>query len=55
MLQNYSADPKFEEFFRLLRCNSCFYFMIAVFEFDTDNYHEFYNDIVDIDMLSNSD
>ncbi len=26
MLRNYSADPKFEEFFRLLRHDSCFYF-----------------------------
>ncbi len=35
-LQNYSADPKFKELFRLLRHDSCFYFMTAAPEFDAD-------------------
>ncbi len=38
-LRNYSADPKFEEFFRLLRHDSCFYFTTAVIEIDTDHYY----------------
>ncbi len=41
--QNYSVDHKFEEFFRLLRHDSCFYFMTAALDFDTDYYYEFYD------------
>ncbi len=39
----YSADPEFEDFFRLLRHGSCLYFMAAAVEFDTDYYYEFYD------------
>ncbi len=54
-LRNYSADPKFEEFFRLLRCDSCFYFTTAVLEFDTNYCYEFYDDVVDINAPNSND
>ncbi len=55
VLRNYSVDPKFEEFFRLLRHDSCFYFTTAALELNTDYYYKFYDDVVNIDAPISSD
>ncbi|MCP4612042.1 MAG: hypothetical protein GY845_25360 [Planctomycetes bacterium] len=44
----------------MLRHDSCFYFMTAAPEFDTDYYYEFYDeyhlaDVVDINVPNSSD
>ncbi|WP_297330733.1 hypothetical protein, partial [Pseudoalteromonas sp.] len=52
--RNYSIDPKFEEFFLLLRHDSCFYFTTVALEFDTNNYYV-YDGIVDINAPNSND